>query len=96
MSGLKPYTEEQAYTTPASLEAMARKLDEIDRGVKEAISTSIQARDFAKQSSDFAGKLVKYQALPTFVKIAAMVGGSAIGGGVISLALHLLTKIVLH
>jgi hypothetical protein len=96
MSGLKPYTDEQTYTTPASLEAMARKLDEIDHHVRASAATAREARDFAKESRDFAVKLVTLQALPKIVKIAAMVGGSAIGGGIVSLAFHLLTKVVLH
>jgi len=94
MSGLKPYTEEQTYTTPASLEAMAKKLDEIDHHVRQAVSTAVEARDFAKQSSDFASRLVKYQSLPGYVKVAAIVGGAALGGGGVSWAWHFLHSLL--
>jgi hypothetical protein len=94
MSGLKPYTAEQTYTTPASLEAMAKKLDEIDHHARQAVAASREARDFAKQSSDFAGRLVQYQSLPNYVKIAAIVGGAALGGGGVTWAWHFLHSLI--
>ncbi len=101
MPGTERYTEEQTYTTPASLEAMAKKLDEIDHHVRTAATTALEARDcakesrdFAKQSSEHAAKLVAAQALPASVKIAAIIGGAALGGGGVTLIFHLLHVLI--
>lgn len=94
MPGTTRYTDEPTHTTPASLEAMARTLDEIRKDVKEAVATATEARDFAKQSSDFAGKLVAYNSLPTSVKIAAIIGGAALGGGGVSMVFHFLKSLI--
>jgi hypothetical protein len=92
---MERYTNEmQPPTTPASLEAMARTLDEIRGDVKLAVKTATEAREFARKSSESATKIASAASLPLFLKAAIIFAGSAVGGFGASLVIRLVSAVI--
>jgi hypothetical protein len=86
---MERYTEDmQPPTTPASLEAMAKTLDEIRNDVKAAVRVSTEARDFARRSNDNMKLLAAAAVVPTLVRIGILFAGSVAGGAIMSAILH--------
>lgn len=78
---MERYSEDNAeVTTPATMTGLAKKLDEIGRDVKMAVSTAGEAREFSQKAHDYIAGIHKARTMPLAAQVMILFAGSAVGG----------------